>query len=86
MLIIFVKESLGVQLEVRKDVLDEENKDSSDEVIRVALLADLQQIQDNEAQNMIANLESKVTSECFECVKKHFIYPAIHSLVSYCTV
>ena len=63
-MLFFVKGSLGIQIEVRKDGLDEQNKDSSDEAIRVTLLADLQQMQDNEAQNMITNLESKVTYEC----------------------
>ena len=48
---------------MRKDGLDVQHKDSSDEAIRVTLLADLQQMQDNEAQNIITNLESKVTNE-----------------------
>ena len=70
---------MGIQLEVRKDVLDEENKDSSDEAIRVALLADLQQIQDNEAQNIIAIFEIKVTKRMSKVSKKHFNNPTIFS-------
>ena len=72
MLEFFVKESLGIQLEVRKDILGEENMDSSDEAIRVALLADLQQIQDGEAQNMITIFESKVTNRMSKVSQKTF--------------
>ena len=54
------QESLGIQLEIRKDRFAEEKKDNSDETLQVALLADLQQIQDTEAQNMFTNLEAKV--------------------------
>ena len=56
---------MGIQLEIQKDQLDMEKKDSSDEVLQVTLLADLQQIQDTEAQNICTNLEAKVTHFSF---------------------
>ncbi len=49
-----------MQLEVRREQLCKEGQVPSDETLRVALLADLQEIQDSEMQNVAVDMEEKV--------------------------
>jgi len=54
------QEGTGLEMEILSQQFANEGKDSSDESLQVALLADLQQRQDSEAQHVLNDLVEKV--------------------------
>ena len=56
-----IQEATGLQQEILNQQFASDGKDSSDESLQVALLADLEQRQDSEAQRILTSLVEKVS-------------------------